>query len=193
MAQEKRESDPAKASSSHSPDTERGYPPTPETLSLPLTAESPREGDASGVAAAGSEVAAPTSSGLPETISVPMETSASPGEGNFRDTLKDEKLPHAGENLSSGASMQTMRSLPQSVNLPGKGSNTTLQSMKRPEETPGEVPHSRRFLRIENDVDQARASIKLLKKALEKAQREARFAWIVALVAAMLAGAALAL
>jgi hypothetical protein len=65
--------------------------------------------------------------------------------------------------------------------------------MKRPEETPGEVPHSRRFLRIENDVDQARASIKLLKKALEKAQREARFAWIVALVAAMLAGAALAL
>lgn len=75
----------------------------------------------------------------------------------------------------------------------GKGSNTTLQSMKRPEQVSGGVPHSRRFLHIENELDQAMASIRLLEKSVEKLKNEARFAWIVALLAAALAGAGLAL
>jgi hypothetical protein len=180
MSREEREPDLATRSSPRPPDTEREHPPTPATESYPKA----------GVPA---PAVVPDA---PKTLGAPGDGPSDPGatDGNlFRDTLQDEKPPHEAEVLGAGGppALQTMRSIPQAADVSNKSSHTTLQSMKRPEEVPGEVPHSRRFLRIENDLDQARANIKLLKKAVEKAQRDARLAWIVALLAGIIAGAAL--
>lgn len=180
MSREERESDLATRSSPRPPDTEREHAPTPATESYP-------KGGGAGQAKEREAQAPPAASGE-ETAG----EAEAPGNGN-RDTLKDEKPAHEveGSGATGPAALQTMRSIPQAADVSSKSSHTTMQSMKRPEEVPGEVPHSRRFLRIENDLDQARANIKLLKKAVERAQREARIAWLVALCALVAAGVAL--
>jgi hypothetical protein len=73
------------------------------------------------------------------------------------------------------------------------GSNTTLQSMMHPEPVSIGVPQSRRFLSIERELEQCGAAIRLLKKEQMRLQRDARSAWIIAGVALLLAGAAIAL
>ncbi len=74
-----------------------------------------------------------------------------------------------------------------------QNSHTTMQSMKRPDVKMSGVPHSRRFLSIENDVDQISAALRLTEKGLISAQKEARIAWILATVALIFAALAIAL
>lgn len=75
----------------------------------------------------------------------------------------------------------TKAALPQT-----QDSNTTLQSMMRPESSSAGVPHTRRFLSIERELEQLGASIKLLEKRLESTKRDVKVAWIAAGAAALL-------
>lgn len=66
-------------------------------------------------------------------------------------------------------------------------SHTTMQSMQRPELKPGGIPHTRRFLSIERDLQQQSASTRLIAKQLESARREARLALALATIALLAA------
>jgi hypothetical protein len=167
MGHEDRRSEPETLTSPpETPDTERGQPPTP-----PVSTDS--------VSVDISEHPGTSRSGTP-ALDDPHE----------RKTIKDDLSEmERGRTMSSVPAKNALRSVPQA----SKGSNTTLQSMKRPEQVPGGEPHSRRFLRIESDLDQALANIRLLEKSLGRARNEARFAWIVAVCAVLLGVAALAL
>lgn len=71
--------------------------------------------------------------------------------------------------------------------LPLKGdSNTTLQSMKRPEVAASGVTQTRRFLSIERDLEQMNAALKLLEKRCTRAENSAKLAWIAAGIAGAL-------
>lgn len=74
-----------------------------------------------------------------------------------------------------------------------QNSHTTQQSMRKPDIKMSGVPHSRRFLSIENDLAQVDAALRLLEKGLISAQKEARIAWILATVAVLAAALAVAL
>ena len=66
------------------------------------------------------------------------------------------------------------------------GSNTTLQSMKRPEVSTTGATHTRRFLSIERDLEQMNATIKLLEKRCKRAESGVKMAWIAAAIAGAL-------
>ena len=66
------------------------------------------------------------------------------------------------------------------------GSNTTLQSMKRPEVTTTGATHTRRFMSIERDLEQMNATIKLLEKRCKRAENRVKMAWIAAAIAGAL-------
>jgi hypothetical protein len=194
MEQEDRPTDVDPAPARVGPDTERSHPATPlpptESLRIPAQAQGKSPNDASPERSRTETTSAPPT---PRTAEVPAGTTELAAEkvrtlGRDAPTL-DEDMPLADESGGFSVEVGTLRDL----EAPTKSSSTTLQSMKRPEQPVGGVPHSRRFLRIENDLDQAVASIRLLEKSLVKAKNEARLAWVVALVAAALAGAALAL
>lgn len=148
------------------PDTERGQPPTPNPSTDSISVD---VGDHPGTARSG-------------TVSM--------DDPHERETIKDDlAVEQRARAMSSVPAQNTLRSIPQG----SKSSNTTLQSMKRPEQVPGGVPNSRRFLHIENDLDQAMANIRLLEKSLGKVQIQVRLAGIVAALAVLLGVAALAL
>ncbi len=116
-------------------------------------------------------------------VSVDLESSAHP---RSRRTLTDPARSLAKTARSAGQS--------KSPQLPEEqSSNTTMQSMMRPDLKMSGVPDSRRFLSIENDLDQLSATVRLLEKGLIGAQKEARIAWILATVALVLAALAVAL
>lgn len=71
--------------------------------------------------------------------------------------------------------------------LPLKGdSNTTLQSMKRPEVAASGVTQTRRFLSIERDLEQMNATLKLLDKRCTRLENSVKMAWIAAAIAGAL-------
>lgn len=71
--------------------------------------------------------------------------------------------------------------------LPLKGdSNTTLQSMKRPEVAASGVTQTRRFLSIERDLEQMNATLKLLDKRCTHLENSVKMAWIAAAIAGAL-------
>lgn len=74
-----------------------------------------------------------------------------------------------------------------------QNSHTTQQSMRKPDVKMSGVPHSRRFLSIENDLAQVDAALRLLEKGLISAQKEARIAWILAAIAVLTAALAAAI
>lgn len=116
-------------------------------------------------------------------VSVTLESSV---HARAPRTVSDPAKSLAKTARSAGQSASP--SLPEAQN-----SHTTMQSMKKPDVKLSGVPHSRRFLSIENDLDQVSATMRLMEKGLISAQKEARIAWILATAALVLAALAMAL
>lgn len=159
---------------SSEPDTEPGMPPTPTLVAdaRPVTL---------GAAAVKAKAPDPSPTSDSVEVSVDLESSGEPA----RTTLVD------GSQLA-----RTTRSRAHSKEAkvaPTGHSSTTLQSMMKPDASSSGVPHTRRFLRIENDLDQTTATVRLLEKRLSGVQKEARVALFVALLALLIAALALAL
>lgn len=130
-----------------------------------------------------SELLSESMSSNSEDISVRMESSVHPA-------------PQAKFNEPAARSLaKTARSAENdgTVSHPAQNSNTTQQSMQKPDLKASEVPHSRRFLSIENDLAQLDASFRLMEKSVISAQKEARIAWILATVALLAAALKIAL
>ncbi|GEM_PF-2961205 len=115
-----------------------------------------------------------------------------------RDTLPEserflgpENIPHGADHHEGFTPVPARISRPNSTET-GAGhhsgnSNTTLQSLMRPEISPSSMSHTRRFLHIECDLDQCNAAIKLLEKRLAKAQLRSRVTLGLAALALLLA------
>jgi hypothetical protein len=118
-----------------------------------------------------------------EDISVRMESSAHPAA--------QTTASHPARSLAKTARSAENDGVlaPQAA----QNSNTTQQSMQKPDVKLSEVPHSRRFLSIENDLSQLDASFRLMEKSVISAQKEARIAWILATAALLAAALGIAL